>query len=179
VLFIPSCPGYTSLTGASHRSDRCNPCWVFSRVNVWVCLLLSCVADVSSFGWFGARLACLVFWGFLVVTGRTGVLHRPGRCGATLWKSPSFTSSDRSDRCWSVDSRLVFRCVLGSEGCVLVPRSSGTAVATWTWPTWVVSRRRVLEAVFILLESRRIFIGSHSLPPLSGSPYRSFNSLHH
>jgi ribonuclease HI len=37
----------------------------------------------------------------------------------------------------------------------------------------------VLEAAFILLEfpspSRRIFIGSHSLPPpLSGSPYRSF-----
>jgi hypothetical protein len=53
---------------------------------------------------------------------------------------------------------------------VLVPRSSGTPVATWAWPTWVVSRRRVLEAVFILLEfpspSRRIFIGSHSLPPL-------------
>jgi hypothetical protein len=43
-------------------------------------------------------------------------------------------------------------------------------VATWAWPTWVVSRRRVLEAVFVLLEfrspSRRIFIGSHSLPPL-------------
>jgi hypothetical protein len=52
----------------------------------------------------------------------------------------------------------------------LVPRSSGTPVATWAWPTFVVSRRRVLEAVFILLEflspSRRIFIGSHSLPPL-------------
>jgi hypothetical protein len=65
---------------------------------------------------------------------------------------------------------LVFRCVLGSKGCVLVPRSSGTPVATWAWPTWVVSWRRVLEAVFILLEfpspSRRIFIGSHSLPPL-------------
>jgi hypothetical protein len=63
----------------------------------------------------------------------------------------------------------VFRCVLGSEGCVLVPRSSGTPVATWAWPTWVVSRRRVLEALFILLEfpspSRRIFIGSHSLLP--------------
>jgi hypothetical protein len=63
----------------------------------------------------------------------------------------------------------VFRYVLGSEGCVLVPRSSGTPVATWTWPTWVVSRRRVLDALFILLEflspSRRIFIGSHSLPP--------------
>jgi hypothetical protein len=65
---------------------------------------------------------------------------------------------------------LVFRCVLESEGCVLVPRSSGTPVATWAWPTWVVSRRHVLEAVFMLLEfsspSRRIFIGSHSLPPL-------------
>jgi hypothetical protein len=43
-------------------------------------------------------------------------------------------------------------------------------VAAWTWPTWVVSRRRVLEAVFVLLEypspSRRIFISSHSLLPL-------------
>jgi hypothetical protein len=65
---------------------------------------------------------------------------------------------------------LVFRCVLGSEDCVLVPRSNGTLVATWAWPTWVVSRRHVLEAGFILLEfaspSRRIFIGSLSLPPL-------------
>jgi hypothetical protein len=52
----------------------------------------------------------------------------------------------------------------------LVPRFSSTPAAAWTWPTWVVSRRRVLEAVFVLLEflspSRRIFIGSHSLPPL-------------
>jgi hypothetical protein len=53
---------------------------------------------------------------------------------------------------------------------VLVPRSSGTLVATWAWPIWVVSRRRVLEVVLVLLESpypsRRIFIGAHSLPPL-------------
>jgi hypothetical protein len=52
----------------------------------------------------------------------------------------------------------------------LVPMFSSTPVATGTWPTWVVSRRRVLEAVFVLLEPssplRRIFIGSHSLPPL-------------
>jgi hypothetical protein len=63
----------------------------------------------------------------------------------------------------------VFRCVLGSEGCALVPRSSGTPVATWAWPTWVVSRRHVLEAAFTLLEfpspSRRVFIGSHSPSP--------------
>jgi hypothetical protein len=62
---------------------------------------------------------------------------------------------------------------------VFVHRSSGTPVVTWAWPTWVVSQSRVLEVVFVLLESpspsRRIFIGSHSLP-LSGSPYRSFSS---
>jgi hypothetical protein len=95
VLFIPSCPGYTGLTGAR---DRCNPWWVFARVNVWVCLLLSYVGAVSSLGRFGAPLACLVLWGFLAVTGLTGVSHRPNRRGATLWKSPSFTSRDRSDR---------------------------------------------------------------------------------
>jgi hypothetical protein len=50
VLFIPSCPGYTGLTGALDRSDRCNPCWVLARVNVWVCSLLSCVVVVSSLG---------------------------------------------------------------------------------------------------------------------------------
>jgi hypothetical protein len=55
MLFIPSCPGYTSLTGALDRSDRCNPWWVFARVNVWVCSLLSCVAAVSSLGQFGGR----------------------------------------------------------------------------------------------------------------------------
>jgi hypothetical protein len=52
----------------------------------------------------------------------------------------------------------------------MVPKASSTPVAAWSWPTWVVNRRRVLEAVFILLEalalSRRSFIGSHSLPPL-------------
>jgi hypothetical protein len=76
----------------------------------------------------------------------------------------------RSDRCWSVDSR--FGVPLRSRVervCVLVARSSGTPVATWAWATWVVSRRSVLEAFFILLEflspSRKSFIGSHSLPP--------------
>jgi hypothetical protein len=54
VLFILRSLGHTGLTGASHRSDRCNPCWVFARVNVWVCSLLSCVAAISSLGQFGA-----------------------------------------------------------------------------------------------------------------------------
>jgi hypothetical protein len=98
VLFILSCPCYTGLTGALDRSDRCNPWWDFAQVNVWVCSLLSCVAAVLSLGRFGSRLACLVLWGFLAVTGLTAVSHRPDRCGATLCKSPSFTSRDRSDR---------------------------------------------------------------------------------
>jgi hypothetical protein len=118
-----------------------------------------------------------VFWGFLAETGLTDVLHGPDRCGAILWKSPGFTSRDRSDRCcspvWPVlVSGLEFWCSTafsGFGGWELVPRFSSTPVAAWTWPTWVVSRRRVLEAVFVLLEypspSRRIFIGSHSLPP--------------
>jgi hypothetical protein len=55
MLFIPSCPGYTGLTGALDWSDRCNPSWVFARVNVWVSLLLSCVGAVSSLGQFGGR----------------------------------------------------------------------------------------------------------------------------
>jgi hypothetical protein len=63
VLFIPSCLGYTGLTGALDRSDLCEPWWVFARVNVWVCSLLSCVGAVSSLGQFGGRLACLVLWG--------------------------------------------------------------------------------------------------------------------
>jgi hypothetical protein len=169
VLFIPCCRGYTSMTGASHRSDRCNPYWVFSRVNIWVCSLLSCVAAVSCLGRFGARLACLVLWGFLAVPSLTGLSHRPDRCGALCGSRQVLPAGTVLTGVGHWTQGLVFCSVLGSEGCVLVPRSSGTPVATWAWPTWVVSRRRVLEAVFVLESpspSRRIFIGSHSLPPL-------------
>jgi hypothetical protein len=55
VLFIPTSSGYTGLTGASHRYDRCKPLLGFSRVNIWVSSLLSRVAVVSSLGHFGAR----------------------------------------------------------------------------------------------------------------------------
>jgi hypothetical protein len=96
-----------------------------------------------------------------VATGLTGAGHRSDRCGTG-----------------SKPSKFLL-CVLvcfGSEGCLLVSRSSSTSVAAWAWPSWVVSWSRVLEVVFVLLESpspsRRIFIGSHSPP--SGSLYRSF-----
>jgi hypothetical protein len=62
---------------------------------------------------------------------------------------------------------------------VLVPKSSSIPVAVWAWPTRVVSRRRVLEVVFVLLESpspsTRNFIGSYSLPPL----WFAISVLHH
>jgi hypothetical protein len=56
-----------------------------------------------------------------------------------------------SDQCRPVGSSfgVPLRSRVGRL-CVLVPRSSGTPVATWAWPTWIVSRRCVLEAVFIL-----------------------------
>jgi hypothetical protein len=75
VLFIPSCPGYTGLTGAHDLYDWCNPWWVFARVSVWVSLLLSCVGAVSSLGLFGGLLARLVIWG---LSG----LDRSDRCVA-------------------------------------------------------------------------------------------------
>jgi hypothetical protein len=59
---------------------------------------------------------------------------------------------------------------------VFVPRTSSTPVATWFWQTEGRSAERMILGVrpseFILSEfqspSRRIFISSHSLPPLSG-----------
>jgi hypothetical protein len=179
VLFIPSCPGYTGLTGAPDRSNRCDPRWVFARVNVCVCSLLFCVPAVSSLGQFGGRLGYLVLWGLSGsdrsdrsrLTGLTGVEPLSESCPVSPAGTGLTGGAHRSDRCWSVDSRfgVQLRSRVGRV-CVLVPRSSGTPVATWAWPTWVLRRRRVLEAVFILLEfpspSRRIFIGSYSLPPL-------------
>jgi hypothetical protein len=104
------------------------------------------------------------------LTGLTGVEPLSGSCSGSPAGTGLTGGAHRSDRCGSVDSGFVvpLRSRVGRL-CVLVPRSSGTPVATWAWPTWVGSRRRVLEAVFVLLEfsspSRRIFIGSHSLPP--------------
>jgi hypothetical protein len=77
-----------------------------------VCTLLSCVAAVSSLGQFGARYACLVFWGFLAETSLTGVLHRPDRCGAILWSHSVLLTGLTGVGQWT--RVLVFRCVLES-----------------------------------------------------------------
>jgi hypothetical protein len=78
----------------------------------------------------------------------------------------------------SVGSRVVSDVVFVQESRLLVlfvPRTSSTPMATWFWQTEGRSVERVISGVrpgeFILLEfqssSRKIFIGSHSLPPLS------------
>jgi hypothetical protein len=73
---------------------------------------------------------------------------------------------------------LVFRCVLGLEGCVLVPRFSSTSVASWTWPILgsesetCVGSCIHLVGVFISFEKN--FYQLPFTPSLSGSPYRSF-----
>jgi hypothetical protein len=96
----------------------------------------------------------------------------PGGGGLTA----PYTRSNRP--LWTASFRVV-SAVVGA--CVLrllvvfVPRTSSTPVATWFWQTEGRSADRVILGVrpseFILSEfqspSRRIFIGSHSLP-LSG-----------
>jgi hypothetical protein len=104
------------------------------------------------------------------LTGLIGVEPLSESCPVSPAGTGLTGGSHQSDRCWSVDSRfgVPLRSRVGRV-CVLVPKSCGTPVATWDCPTWVVSWRRVLEVVFILLESpslsRRILIGSHSLLP--------------
>jgi hypothetical protein len=165
-----------------HRSDRClSTVWPvptpigfcsgehlgeFAVVPCWVWVGLELSRHVWCFGafWPGP------IWP-VCCTGLTDVVlfyrsHQISPAGTSLTRG-----AHRPDRRRSV--RLEFLCSAafsGLWGWELVPRSSSTLVAAWAWPTSVVSRRRVLEAVFILLEhpspSRRIFIDSHSLPPL-------------
>jgi hypothetical protein len=103
----------------------------------------------------------------------------PGGGGLTA----PYTRSNRP--LWTAGFRVV-SAVVGACGLrllvVFVPRTSSTPVATWFWQTEGRSAECVTLGVrpseFILSEfqspSRRIFIGSHSLPPL-WSPNRSFS----
>jgi hypothetical protein len=138
--------------------------------SIWSCFARLCVE-------FSFRAGC-VFGGVFVPGPREVTETLCNICCAAAIATDltgSLTGAGhRSDRCSTGSKPCKFLlCVLvsfGSDGCLLVLRSSSTPVDAWAWPTWVVNRRRVLEAVFIFLESpspsRRIFIGSHSLPPL-------------
>jgi hypothetical protein len=73
VLFIPSCPGYTGLTGALHRSDRCEPLVGFASGE----LLDSCVFG-SWCCWSVLGLLGVVLLGFGVGFLRTMCGSRTG-----------------------------------------------------------------------------------------------------
>jgi hypothetical protein len=109
------------------------PDWsCFARLCVGFFFLAGCVLGVFLFqgpekslrlsGTLVVRLLQPLAWPALS-TGLTGACHRSDRC-STSSKPCKFPL-----------------CVLvsfGSEGCVLVPRTSSTSVATWSWPTLVV-----------------------------------------
>jgi hypothetical protein len=66
------------------------------------------------------------------LTGLTGVEPLSGSCSISPAGTGLTGGAHRSDRCGSVDSRFAFSAAfLGSEGGVLVPRSSGFPVDTW------------------------------------------------
>jgi hypothetical protein len=65
VLFIPSCPGYTGLTGALDRSDQCEPLWDFGLTGLTGVEPLSGSCSVLPAG-----------------TGLIGGAHRSDRCGS-------------------------------------------------------------------------------------------------
>jgi hypothetical protein len=60
VQFIPSCPGYTGLTGALHRSDQCEPFVGFTLGE----LLNPCVFG-SCYCWLVLGLFGVVLLGFV------------------------------------------------------------------------------------------------------------------
>jgi hypothetical protein len=118
-----------------------------------------------------------------VATGLAGIVHRSDRVNGLTG------AGHRSDRCSTGNKSCKFPlCVLvcfSSEGCVLVHRSSSTSVAAWSWPTWVVSRRRVgshVRLVGVFISFKKNFYRLPFTPPPSLvcriGPLRSMSSLH-
>jgi hypothetical protein len=70
-----------------------------------------------------------------------------------------------------------------SSSCrwLLVPRTSNTPVAAWSWPTWVVESEKCfgscVHLVGVLVSFEKNFYRL-SFTPLSGSPNRSFTHKH-
>jgi hypothetical protein len=107
---------------------------------VWSCFVRFCVG-------FSFRAGC-VFGSVLVPEPREVTEPLWNTCCAAIVATGLTGSVHRSDRCSIGSKTCKFQlCVLvcfGSGGCMLVPRSSSTLEAAWAWPTWVVSRRRLV-----------------------------------
>jgi hypothetical protein len=142
-----------------HRPDRCSwpvwPVWVTCGIclgwtawlvclwvlvllvsfwSVWSCFVRLCVG-------FSIREGCVL--GVFLFQGLEKSLRLSGtfvvrRC-PPVWSAQVIGLTGAAQAASRASFRCVCWCVFGSEGCLLVPRSSGTPVATWTWPTWVVS----------------------------------------
>jgi hypothetical protein len=114
VLFIPSCPGYTGLTGARDRSDRCKSFVGFASGE----LLGSCVFGAwccwSVLGLFGVVLLGLCRFSFLVGCVFGGAfVPGPREVTEALWNTccaaavatSLIGSVHRSDPCHRSDRR--------------------------------------------------------------------------
>jgi hypothetical protein len=117
VLFIPCCPGYTGLTGALDRSDRCEPFVGFASGELLNLCVLGCVGAgqflaVLEVFWLalcwvllpcrlcfegvfvpGSREVTEALWNIccaaVVATGLTGSVHRSDRCHLSDRHGPS------------------------------------------------------------------------------------------
>jgi hypothetical protein len=77
VLFIPSCPGYTGLTGALDRSDRCEPLVGFASGKLldscvfgsWCCWSVLGLFEVGLLGFVWVFLPCRLCFGGVFVLG--------------------------------------------------------------------------------------------------------------
>jgi hypothetical protein len=77
VLFTPSCPGYTGLTGALDRSDQCESLVAFAsgeRLGVFVVVPCCCCFE------FGSVWSLIGLFGVLGLSGR----DRSDRCAASV-----------------------------------------------------------------------------------------------
>jgi hypothetical protein len=93
----------------------------------------------------------------------------------------------RSDRVARVESRASFRCVVrefwfGRLCVALVPRTSSTPMAMWSWPTSVVESETCVGSRIHLVGAsisfeKNFYRLPFTPPPLSGSSFRSFANV--
>jgi hypothetical protein len=98
------------------------------------------------------------------------------------------SSRDQSDQCFSPVWPMQINGGRGSSSAafsspcrwLLVPRTSSTPVAVWSWPTWVVESEKCfgsrVRLVGVPISFEKNF---YQLPltPLSGLPNRSFRTI--
>jgi hypothetical protein len=118
----------------------------------------------------------------------TGELQWHDWCMGLLWKFSDFPKMLQQGLVWPVlltgltgavqwCSSCLFRSFSSMYRWLLVPRTSSTLVATWSWPTWVVESEMCfgshVRLVGVLITSEKNFYRLPFTPPWS--PDWSFN----